>query len=473
MTTFNNFIDRFQNILSVIRFTPFDTSTPGGRSKERYRRIVLNTTGQVMGRVFGILLNLVSVPLILDYLGKDQYGLFVTITSVLVWLTLFDFGIINGLVNSISEAFGKDDRVAAASYVTTAFYLLIALALVGVLGFSVIVRFIPWADVFAVRGTVDEAFLQKCVVAAIIPIFIKFPFSIIPQIYAGYQKSYVSSFFFALGSLVTILALWLGIRLNVDMPILIVIFGGSSIIALIVNLIYTIGKDMPWLRIRFQYLSKRALRRLLDTSVPLFLFQVGGLLVNQTQLVVLAHTTNLSVVADYSILMRLYSAYGGVLLMATRSFVPSFREAYDRGDHVWIRKGFTRMVLIRLMLASLAAASLILIGNLFLKIWLHQDSISFGIGVWIVMALLMVSSTWSTSFSDLLIILDHIWIQVFLVLLNGVSTLALTILLSSNYGVLGATFGLTFVTTFILSWLLPVLARSIFNQQPEMVSTQQ
>ena len=52
-----------------------------------------------MAKVASIIANLVTVPLILNYLGAEQYGVWITITSVFLILGVADFGIGNGLLN--------------------------------------------------------------------------------------------------------------------------------------------------------------------------------------------------------------------------------------------------------------------------------------------------------------------------------------------------------------------------------------
>ena len=59
----------------------------------------------------------VSVPLTVHYLGAERYGVWLTISSLLVWVALTDFGLAgNALVNVLSEAVGNDDRGVARQY---------------------------------------------------------------------------------------------------------------------------------------------------------------------------------------------------------------------------------------------------------------------------------------------------------------------------------------------------------------------
>jgi len=68
-------------VISVLRFKPFDTSTDDGRSKERYRRVVLTAGSSFVNKTVTILTGLISVPLTVHYLGAERYGLWMTISA--------------------------------------------------------------------------------------------------------------------------------------------------------------------------------------------------------------------------------------------------------------------------------------------------------------------------------------------------------------------------------------------------------
>ncbi len=82
-----------KRITSVTRLQPFDTSTSEGRSKERYRRIALAMMSGFLARTVAMLVNLVSLPIILAYLGKDQFGVWSAITSTVVDSTGLDLAV--------------------------------------------------------------------------------------------------------------------------------------------------------------------------------------------------------------------------------------------------------------------------------------------------------------------------------------------------------------------------------------------
>ena len=452
-----------KRMASVTRRQPFDTSTLEGRSKERYRRIALTMTSGLFARVLALLVTLLMVPITLAYLGKNQFGLWAAMTSTVVWLGVFDFGVSTGLVNALAEANGRDDKEAAGAYVSTAGILLTLIACGMGCVLLVAAPHVAWGAVFATKGVVPEDVVRLGAMVAAGAFAIGMPLALVTQIYTAYQKAYVSNVFVAIGAVFTFLAVWVAVSLKASLPGVIFASSAAPLLAALANGIVLTKRDMPWLRITWSLCSLWALRRLGKTCVPLFLLQIGGLMVNQSQFFILAHAVGLSTVADYTIIARIMQIFGSLLLLTTGAFMPSYREAFERGDHTWIAICFKRMMLLRMTLASLFSVVLLGFGNDLLRLWLRRSDVHFRLEIWVALAVLLLSSTWVTAHTDLLTILDRIWIQVGLVLINGTATVALTLLLSPMYGILGVICAVAFITVFGWTWLLPLLSRPLLR----------
>src|SRR5438552_374368 len=94
---------RCRQIRSVFRLTPFDKSTAEGSSKERYRRIALTSATSILSKGVSLLTMLISVPLTVNYLGAERFGLWMTVSSLVTFLAFADFGIGNGLLTGIAQ----------------------------------------------------------------------------------------------------------------------------------------------------------------------------------------------------------------------------------------------------------------------------------------------------------------------------------------------------------------------------------
>jgi len=66
-------------------------------------------------------ISLLLVPLTLNYLDKEGYGLWLTLSSIVSWFSLFDIGLGNGFRNKFAEATAVKNDDLAKTYVSTTF----------------------------------------------------------------------------------------------------------------------------------------------------------------------------------------------------------------------------------------------------------------------------------------------------------------------------------------------------------------
>jgi O-antigen/teichoic acid export membrane protein len=456
-------IPYLRQIRTVLRRTPFDTSTPEGRSDERYRRIVLTTASSMAVRGVGVLAGLVTVPLLLGYLGKERYGLWAAITSVVTWASLFDLGVSSGLVNLVARAHGREDSTAAREAFATAFVVLVAVAAVMGLVVAVTLPVIPWSALLGARGVLPDETVRWSVAAAVGAFLVGLPLGTVPQLYAGYQKTYVVNAFNLLGTVLGLAVLVAAVLGRSSMPVLVLCLSAGGLLASTLALIHA-RRALPWIRVRLAHVSREALHALTERSIPIFLFQVGALAVNETQVIILANRSGLSTVTDYSVALRLYAVMASMIQLGTASFVPPLREAYERGDTAWAPRAFRNLLVIRMSLALVGGVGLVVLGNLVLRVWLGRTDMAYGPGVWVPFAVLLLASIWGSAWAELLWIMDRLWPLVGMVLMNGVVTVGMTWWLAPTHGVTGAVLATTVFAATVTSWVLPRMARSLLHR---------
>src|SRR5689334_14011490 len=94
-------------------------------SKKRHGRIVAAAVSALFGRGTAFIVNAVTIPLTVRYLGPERYGLWVTISTTVMMCFVLDIGIANTLTNLISEAYADEDRGRAAGYFATTFWMVL------------------------------------------------------------------------------------------------------------------------------------------------------------------------------------------------------------------------------------------------------------------------------------------------------------------------------------------------------------
>lgn len=439
----------------MLRLEAHETHTEAGRARERYRRATLSSLSSLLARVLSLVTSLVSVPLTLSYLGRTRFGLWNAIAALLTWAALMDFGLGRGLINHLSDANGRDDHEAAGRIVSTGLTALAGIALCAGLLFVPLLVVVPWTRVF----NVTEVALQqetRGAVAVVVALFLAgFPLSVVGGIYAAYQRSYIANLFTAGSSLASLAVLLLVTRLQGGLSWLIFAVGGVSVVMNVVTLAY-IAHDMPWLRPRLSLVSRATLRSLAGVSLPMLLFQLGSLLINEVQIFMVAHRLGLGSVADYNIYMKVYTAPVLLVVMVDGPLAPAFREAVARGDVAWVREAFWRTWWIKFALCALAVVFYMTVGNSATGL-LSGQSAHYPREVWALSGLLILVGCWNGSFNNLLIAYNRLWLLVGAILANGVVTTLLTWWLSRSYGIAGVIAATTTFSLLVTAWLFPVL----------------
>ena len=95
-----------------------------------------------------ILINLILIPLTIDYLNPTNFGIWITLTSIIAWFNYFDIGLGNGLRNKLAAAKAKGDIELGQVYISTTYALITIIAVVFFILFTIINPFLNWGEIF-------------------------------------------------------------------------------------------------------------------------------------------------------------------------------------------------------------------------------------------------------------------------------------------------------------------------------------
>ena len=121
----------------------------------RRRGIVQGFVTGLGSRGVGFLVSFLSVPLTIGYLGRERYGVWILLSSLLAWVRLADLGIGNGLRTAIASALGSGRPDLVRTLLSTAFALLCTIAAVLGLMAAVAWPWINWVPLFGI--TTEDA----------------------------------------------------------------------------------------------------------------------------------------------------------------------------------------------------------------------------------------------------------------------------------------------------------------------------
>lgn len=418
------------------------------RSHERNRRVALTAASSAFATGVGVLVSLISVPLTVRYLGTEQYGLWVTITSVAALMGFADLGLSSGLVNGISEAQGNDDERATRQYVASAFYLLILVSLILGVGFAAIYPGVSWPGVFNVASSAAGAVAGPALAVFIAVTLVGLPLGIAGRIRAGYQEGFANGAWQAVGSVVSLIALVIVIVSGADLPWLVLALGAGPLMASLLNGGALLRKR-PWLAPHVRDVTQRASGRILRLGMLFFIVQVASVAAFATDNLVIARILGAETVTQYAVPMKLFMLVPLVSNLAVTPLWPAYREALTRRDLGWVRQTLRRSIPAATAWGVVASSVLVVFGRPIIQAWAGDDltaglTLLLALGLWSL--LLCVGNTLSVYMNAA----NVVGFQAVCLSLMVVVNLALSIALTRVVGVSGPAWGSVISTALIL-----------------------
>ncbi|MEY3283054.1 MAG: hypothetical protein RIR86_1067 [Acidobacteriota bacterium] len=335
---------------------------------ERYRRVGLTALTSLSAKGITALTMLVSVPLTVDYLGVERYGMWMAISSLITVLSFADLGIGNGLVNSLAEANGRDDREASIRYVSNAFIMLLGIAVLIVAVFLSIYPFVPWAVVFKVQSDLAVRELGPSILLLLFCFAVSIPLSLVERIRIGYQEGFVNSGWQTLGSVTGLLLVLVAIRFEAGLPWLVLAMAGTPVFATAGNALHQFYWRRPWLRPEYGRVDRRTLASLSNIGSQFLIIQILTAVGLASDNLIIARVYGVADVAGYAVVQKLYS-----LALFPQFIVaplwPAFGEALTRGEYEWAGQALRRAIILSVTLAALIAIPLFFGGQSIVGWW--------------------------------------------------------------------------------------------------------
>jgi len=432
-------IQTIARILTIFRVRSFDTSTEGGRSNERYRRAAWTAMSAGMARAIALLASFISVPLTFSYLGTEKYGLWMVLLSIIAAMGFADLGIGNGLVNAISEAYGKDNRPLVREYLTSAlvllFFVAMALASAGAIAFP----FVPWMRVFNVRSSQVVFEGAHAFLILFAWFVINIPLGVVARVQAGLQRGYFPQIINSAGSIVTLFGLLVVIHLHGSLAWLVFATTFGPLAASVLNG-YILFALNPWLRPVWHAFRAESARRIFNLGLMFFVLQCGFAVGFTSDNIVISQVLGAAAVASYAVPQKLFSIVGLVITMAVSPLWPAYSEAISRGDVIWVRRTFFRSLWITLGAAVPACALLIVIGPWVLKTFFGK-TLQASLTLLIVLGVWGVVNSLSIAVSMLLNGAGVLVPQAATTVVASLVNLAASIVLTRDIGVSGVCLG--------------------------------
>lgn len=417
------------------------------------------------GLIFKILsmgLSYISIPLFLKFLGKQDYGLWMTIFSIVSWIYTFDLGIGNGLRNKLSESFAKKDYINAKEYITTGYVILSIIAIfilfLGLIGIKIsnITRFLN-IDFYT------ESYIKLVFMSIFSLTIINFIILLYKVFYFSIHNSFIGELNNFIFQISFIFLLYLFNYFNkINLISVAIIYPGIN---LIIGIFATINffRKYPKLKPNLKFFKKEKIKEINGLGIIFFIIQISMLVILTTDNMFITKYIGANEVTTYSIVSKLFQILLILEGLISAPMWTLFIDAYVKKDKKWIKKAFINLNLLFLILV-LGVIIMIYILPYIVKIWIGQEFFypRYLILFW---GLFILNRVYGDIYMMFINATGKIKLQMYLYVLGAIVNIPLTIyfIKNLNMGSSGAIFA-TNICMLPLAIIMPIQAYHILKK---------
>lgn len=295
-------------------------------------------------------------PVTLLCLGQYTNGVWMTLSTMLVWIETLDIGLGNGLRNKLAEYIAKDDAENARIATSTTFFSLILIILPVAF---LLTLFILNADMNSLlnidSNRVDD--LTEALVASTILFCGTFVFKFIGNVYMALQLPAINNAIIAIGQTLTLVLTYVAYYLGCNSLLVIALINTASpLLVWIVSYPITFGIRYPNLMPSMKYFRKTMVRGLYSLGIQFFIIQISSVVLFMSTNLMISRWFTPELVTPYNLAYRYFSIILVLFTVVCMPFWSATTDAYQRGDIKWIKdadKRMTRIMCIFFLLVTL------------------------------------------------------------------------------------------------------------------------
>ena len=345
------------------------TNTTTMITNSRNKMLFLNILFSGFLKIVGLLTSLVIVPITINYLNNEVYGIWMTITSILYWITTFDIGLGNGMRNYLAEALATNDTKLGKKYISTTMLLLslIALSMAIVLLYPLItINFNSFFNTNAIAG--NE--LRMAVVIAVGFTLMNFVLKNIGMIFVAMQKYAINDLLSISGNVIALIIIYILTKVTTGNLVLVVLaYTMTSCVAFLLAAIPLFWKH-PELKPSLRFFDKSLGKKIVGKGFGFFVIQISScLVIFGAANFFITQSCGPAAVTTYNIAYKFFNLLVIAYTIILAPMWNAYTDAYVKGDMQWIKATFNKALKFW-VLSICGGLGMLLICNLFYKLWI-------------------------------------------------------------------------------------------------------
>lgn len=385
-----------------------------------------------------IAIGLILVPLTINYINPSQYGIWLTLSSMIAWISFFDIGFTHGLRNKFAEAKAKGDKTIARIYISTTYYYISVIFISLWVILMIVNRFISWHKLLNLPATMEN---EISLLATLIFTYFcfQFVFRVINTILTADQQPAKASLMDMLGQLLGLLLIFLmtkftkGSLLNLGLSI-----GIAPVLVLIAANIYFFSNRFKEYTPSLKLVKKEYAKDIMKLGTKFFVLQIAAVIQFETSLFLIARYIGSSAVTDYSIAFKYFSVLQMGFTILLTPLWSSVTDAYNSGETEWIKNAVKKYLKILIPFIVLGLIMLAFSGKVY-ELWIRDSRVHIDFNISLLCLVFFSTTMFASIFVSVINGIGALQIQFFAAIGGSICFFGLSMLLIKyfNMGVPG------------------------------------
>lgn len=302
-----------------------------------------NIVGSLFVKGCSIIISLLIVPLTLGYVSSDLYGIWLTLSSIIMWLNFFDIGFTLGLKNKLTEAIALGDMQRGKVLVSTTYFMMIAIFIPLCILLEMIIPHINWASFLNVTGNYNPDIIKTlhilaaCLCAQMIV-------NVLTAVLAAYQKVALSSAFPVIGNFISLFIILLLTKYcPPSLSLLALAISTIPIFVIIIASFILFSSSFKAVAPSWNFVKKKQIKDLFNLGSKFFLIQAQIVVLYQCTNILISNLSGPSDVTSYNIAYKYITISMMILTIIMAPLWPAFTEAYTKNDYSWMKNVYNKM----------------------------------------------------------------------------------------------------------------------------------
>lgn len=402
---------------------------------ERSVQAKKNIAMSFANKVIAIFISLAIIPVTIDYLNAEQYGIWLTLSSIVAWLSFFDVGLGHGFRNRFAEAKANGDIQLTRKYVSTTYFTMILIFGIVLIVFECVNPFINWASVLNISQ--DQNQLLSAVVSIIlIGVCTSFAANVAGIMLSADQKPAISAMIATAGQGLALLVIFLLTLLpSHDMRYIAFALSWVPVAVTLTVSLWLFTHKYKAYAPSIRLIDRSLIKNIINLGVKFFVIQVSMILIFQVVNIILSRVLGPTAVTEYNVTYKYFSITMMVFNIVLSPYWSAFTDAYTKGDFEWMKNIHRKLTKVWIGL-SLVSVILLAISPIAYKLWLH-DSIEIPFATSVSMFVYINVLSFSTMYMILLNGTGKVFLQMVIYIICALVSIPTCVALCGRLGVPG------------------------------------